>query len=358
MSAERAGAGAAALQPSASPGTDDERRVLQRDVVVVGASAGGVEALRTLVAGLPAELAASVFVVLHVLPGGASVLPKILARAGKLPVSAPADGEPIERGRVYVAPPDHHMLLRDGRVHLTGGPRENGHRPAVDPLFRSAARAYGRRVIGVVLSGALDDGTAGLRMISELRGLALVQDPKDALYPGMPASALEHDPRARAVPLAGLADAICTAIDEPLSEEDDAAAELAGKCEPSESDRSDDDPREGLLTAITCPECGGTLWEHDEEGLLRFKCHVGHAYSADSLEVSQSQSLEAAMWAALRSLQERAELFRRLARRAGGEGRLEAKASTAERHADVLRSLVTTFGREPGTATEAGRVAD
>jgi two-component system chemotaxis response regulator CheB len=338
-----------------------ERRTLQRDIVVLGASAGGVEALGTLIGGLPAELPASVFVVLHVLPGGASVLPKILGRAGPLLVAAAVDGEKIERGRVYVAPSDHHMLLADDLVRLTRGPRENGHRPAVDPLFRSAARAYGRRVVGAVLSGALDDGTAGLRMISDLGGLALVQDPADALYPSMPNSALAHDPSARAVPLSELADTICAAVDEQLADEDteaEEAAAAAAAAEPESPDRSDDDPRGGLLTAITCPECGGALWEHDDEGLLRFKCHVGHAFSADSLEVSQSQSLEGSLWAALRSLQERAELFRRLARRAGGEARLEAKARTADQHARVLRSLVTSFGREPGTAGEAGRIGE
>jgi two-component system chemotaxis response regulator CheB len=326
----------------------------QRDIVVVGASAGGVEALGTLVAGLPAELAASVFVVLHVLPGGVSVLPKILARAGALPVAAATDGEAIERGRVYVAPSDHHMLLIDGCVHLTRGPRENGHRPAVDPLFRSAARAYSRRVIGAVLSGALDDGTAGLRMISDNGGVALTQDPADALYPSMPSSALKHDPSARAVPIARLADVICAAIDEQLPEPESGAevTELTGKSEPQSTDRGDEGPQPGLLTAITCPECGGALWEHDEGGLLRYRCHVGHAYSADSLEVSHSQSLEGSLWAALRSLQERAELFRRLALRMGDEERLERRVRTAEQHAGVLRSLITNVGREPGTAGE------
>jgi two-component system chemotaxis response regulator CheB len=330
----------------------------QRDIVVVGASAGGVEALGTLMSGLPPELGAAVLVVLHMLPGGVSVLPKILSRAGPLPAASAVDGEPIERGRVYVAPSDQHMLVANGHIRLTRGPRENGHRPAVDPLFRSAARAYGRRVIGVVLSGALDDGTAGLRVISDVGGLALVQDPSGALYPSMPSNALDHSPTARAVPIEQLAGTICAALDEPLQgvEEELVAAGL--KSEPASPDRSDDDPRAGLLTGITCPECGGALWEHDEEGLLRFKCHVGHAYSADSLEISQSQSLEASLWAALRSLQERADLFRRLARRVGGEGRLERKARIADQHAEVLRSLVTSIGREPGTAGEAGRSAD
>lgn len=329
----------------------------QRDIVVIGASAGGVEALMTLFGGLPLELPAAVFVVLHVMPGGTSVLPRILSRAGPLPVSAAANGEPIERGRAYVGPPDHHMLIRDGEVRLTNGPRENGHRPAVDPLFRSAARAHGRKVIGVVLSGALDDGSAGLQMIGEAGGLALVQEPASALYPSMPDSALGHTPSARAVPIEELADAICQAVDEPLAHgADDDREQLVTSVPVDEPERSDDNPRNGVLSAITCPECGGSLWEHDDhEGMLRFKCHVGHAYSVDSLEISQAQALEAALWAALRSLQERAELFRRLARRVGGGERLESKAKVVDEHAAVMRELVTSFGSEPGTAGETTR---
>ncbi|HTZ85635.1 MAG TPA: chemotaxis protein CheB [Solirubrobacteraceae bacterium] len=324
----------------------------QRDIVVIGASAGGVEALGTLTAGLPAELGASVFVVLHVMSGGKSVLPQILSRKCALTVAAADDGEEIERGQVYVAPPDHHMLIADGHVRLTHGPRENGHRPAVDPLFRSAARAFGRRVIGVVLSGALDDGTAGLRMICEAGGVALVQDPAGALYPSMPASALEHTPQARAVPLGQLADAICAAIDEPLGEDEPPSGNPIKSSPVAEPDRSDDDPRAGVLTALTCPECGGALWEHDEHGVIRFKCHVGHAYSSESLEASQAESLEGALWAGLRSLQERADLFNRLARRGRANERMREKAKVAEGHASVLRALVTSFGAEPGDAGE------
>jgi two-component system chemotaxis response regulator CheB len=278
------------------------------------------------------------------------VLPSILTRAGLLPASAARNGEPVLHGRAYVAPPDHHMLVLDSRVHLTSGPRENGHRPAVDPLFRSAARSHGRRVIGAVLSGALDDGSAGLRMISEAGGVALVQDPADALYPGMPDAALEHTPGARAVPIAQMAQAICDAVGEPLPGDGAQAAAVAKSETVDQPDRSDDDPRDGALTPITCPECGGSLWEHDEGGLLRFKCHVGHAFSLESLDAGQADGLEAALWAALRSLQERAELFRRLARRVGTDGRLEQKAQITDGHAAVLRSLIASLGTERSAA--------
>jgi two-component system, chemotaxis family, protein-glutamate methylesterase/glutaminase len=336
------------------PGTDEppaRQAATQRDIVVIGASAGGVEALRELVEGLPRELPAAVFIVLHVSPGGTSVLPQILARRTTLAVAAAGQGDPIERGRVYVAPPDHHMLLDDGHVILTRGPRENGLRPAIDPLFRSAARAFGPRVIGVVLSGALDDGTAGLKMITDSGGLGLVQDPAEALYPSMPQHALEYD-APRAVPLAEMADTICAMLDEPVPLDPEPAGSAGNPDPPGVEERSDDvDPRSGSLTALTCPECGGALWEHDEEGLLRFRCHVGHAYSADSLEVGQSQALEMALWAALRSLQERADFFRRLARRSQGS-RFAEKARLADEHAQVLRSVVTSIGREPGEAGE------
>src|SRR4051812_33241997 len=160
------------------------------DIIVIGASAGGVETLKQLVAGLPAELPAAVFVVLHVTPNGPGYLPRILEKAGPLPVCSPKDGDGIANGRIYVAPPDHHMLVEPGRLRVVRGPKENRHRPAVDPLFRSAAWAYGPRVIGVVLSGTLDDGAAGLWAIKSCGGVAVVQDPEDALFGEMPASAL------------------------------------------------------------------------------------------------------------------------------------------------------------------------
>src|SRR3954464_475129 len=165
--------------------------VVQRDLVVIGASAGGVDALQEIVADLPPELPASILVVLHVPSTGTSVLPQILSRRGVLPAVFAENGMPLERGQIYVAPADHHLLIHEGRIRLTQGPRENGHRPAVDPMFRSAARAAGPRCVGVVISGLLADGATGLRFIKEHGGAAVVQDPADALFPSMPQAALE-----------------------------------------------------------------------------------------------------------------------------------------------------------------------
>jgi two-component system, chemotaxis family, protein-glutamate methylesterase/glutaminase len=187
---------------------EDEDATVQRDLIVIGASAGGVQALQELAATLPADLPAAVVVVLHLMPDGTSVLDSILDRAGPLPAGQAQDGEPLEHGHIYVGPPDFHLLLRDSTIHLSAGPEENGHRPAIDMLFRSAARAYGPRVIGVVLTGTLDDGTDGLRLIKKLGGATLVQDPDDAAYGDMPRSAIRSVDPDRVLPLAEMAVAI------------------------------------------------------------------------------------------------------------------------------------------------------
>jgi len=178
------------------------------DVVALGASAGGVEALQAVVGGLPASFPAAVLIVLHVAQAGTSVLADILDRAGPLPVANALDGEHLRRGRAYVAPPNHHMVLSRDTIELNNGPRENGHRPAIDPLLRSAAEAFGARAAGVILSGTLDDGTAGLRTLALRGGTTLAQDPETALHPGMPRSAAQHAPVAAILPLAQIAPAL------------------------------------------------------------------------------------------------------------------------------------------------------
>src|SRR4051812_46304658 len=161
----------------------------KHDVIVLGASAGGVEAISRIVAEFPRDIRASILIVLHI-SRGRSMLPEILTRAGRLPAAHPTDREPLQYGRIYVAPPDHHLIVQDGVARVVHTASENGVRPAVDPLFRSAARVYGSRVIGVVLTGALDDGTAGVAAIKEVGGVTIAQDPEEAFSPGMPRSAI------------------------------------------------------------------------------------------------------------------------------------------------------------------------
>jgi two-component system, chemotaxis family, protein-glutamate methylesterase/glutaminase len=318
------------------------------DIVVVGASAGGVEALVDLARSLPADLPAAVFVVLHVPPTGSSALPDILSRQGPLPATHVKDGEPVESGRIYVAPPDHHVLLRAGHVHLARGPRENGHRPAVDPLFRSAARHYATRVIGVVLSGALDDGTAGLAAIKARGGLAVVQEPTDAMYPGMPASAIEHVPVDHVQPAAAMGTllarlTLAPATEPPRPVPDDMKVEVEVEGFSLEAIEGE---HPGTPSGFSCPDCNGVLWELQDGELQRFRCRVGHAWSPESLLTQQSEALEAALWVALRSLEERAALAKRLAEPARRRGhsitarRFEEQADEAQQAARLVRDLL------------------
>jgi two-component system, chemotaxis family, protein-glutamate methylesterase/glutaminase len=317
-------------------------------IVVVGASAGGVEALTDLTASLPDDLPAAVFVVLHLPATGTSALPEILRRHGPLPAAHVKDGEPIQPGRVYVAPPDHHVLLRTGHVHLSRGPRENGHRPAIDPLFRSAAREYATRVIGLVLSGALDDGTAGLLAIKSRGGTAVVQDPADALYPGMPGHALEHvqvDHVAAAASMGKLLARLITDLAVPPADPVPRAMQVEVEMEGFSLEAFEGN-HPGRPSGFSCPDCNGVLWQVQDGGLERYRCRVGHAWSPESLLTQQSEALEAALWIALRSLEERGALARRLAEPARRRGhsitatRFEEQAAEAEHAARLVRDLL------------------
>ncbi|HEX8833605.1 MAG TPA: chemotaxis protein CheB [Abditibacteriaceae bacterium] len=291
------------------------------DIVVIGASAGGVEALAQLVKSLPPDFPAAVFVVLHVPSYGTSVLPQILSRRGPLPAFHPRDGQPIKPGQIYVAPPDSHLLIKRGFVRLVHGPRENGHRPAVDPLFRSASRAYGPRVVGVILSGTLDDGTSGLLCVKDRGGYAVVQDPNDALYPGMPRSAIDNVKIDTVLPLSSIPQKLVQLAYSQVEEDFimDDFEEILDAVEHKDALESGQTPP-GELSRLTCPDCGGSLWEIKENDLIRFRCHTGHGYSAESLLAEQTDSLEEALWSAYRALQESAELANRLAGRAQQRG--------------------------------------
>ena len=321
----------------------------ERNIIVIGCSVGGVEALQRLVERLPKNLPAAIFVVLHLSPQSTSVLPEILTRAGTLPAVHPRDGESIRTGRIYVAPPDKHLLIEDGRVRVMRGPRENRHRPAIDPLFRSAARWYGPRVIGVVLTGSLDDGTAGLLAIKKRRGLGIVQDPEDAFCSDMPRSAIEAGAVDYVEPVHRIPELLEKLVAIAVSENGSGkSSRLRKETEFAELDMDaiEDENRPGTPSPFACPDCGGVLWEQDGEEMLRFRCRVGHAYTASSLTVAQTEQVEGALWAAMRALEEGASLARRMAENAakGNRGRLERRfrerAESKMQHAEVLRRLI------------------
>jgi two-component system chemotaxis response regulator CheB len=339
-----------------------------RDMVVIGASAGGVEALTKLVRGLPRGYAGSVFVVLHIAPDTTSVLASILQRAGPLTATTAKEGELPRPGSVYVAPPNCHLLISDdGRMTLSAGPKENGHRPAVDPLFRTAATVYGPRTVGVVLSGSRDDGTAGLRAIKTAGGTAVVQDPNEALAPSMPLSAIEHV-RVDAV---RTAENISTLLVQLASIEPPAvvagngsgegAREAADQREPTVM-RSTSPITSGNSSGLTCPECSGALWEVKDHELIQYRCRIGHVYSLESMLAEQSRSVEAALWAGVAALEERAQLMRRVAERTGDpqspvRAQFSGDAELAERQAALLRDAVTEYasrGLSALTGSEEG----
>ncbi|WP_437719818.1 chemotaxis protein CheB [Sorangium sp. So ce861] len=316
------------------------------DIITLGASAGGVEVLIALIGGLPSKLPASVFVVLHQPSTGRSVLPQILERTTRMPVATAVDGEPIERGRIYIAAVDHHLLIGEGVVRVVYSAKENGHRPAVDPLFRSAAAAYGPRVVGVVLSGARDCGTAGLLEIKRAGGVAVVQDPKDALFPEMPQSALDNVPVDHCVPLARLPPLLVELVHQG-----------AGKA-PEEAETSYGlvgENVEALESEFTCPECGGNLIRSGDGAMLSFRCKVGHRYSPEGLEDEQAEALEAALWVALRTIEDTVALARRMAQRAQERNQLHVMAhfeekvrAAEERGALVRRALM---GKDAGNGS-------
>jgi two-component system, chemotaxis family, protein-glutamate methylesterase/glutaminase len=307
--------------------------VAKRNFVVVGASAGGVEALRTLVHGLPSDFPAAVLLALHLPAESPSALPLILRRAGSLPVSQAQNDSPLRNGHILVAPPDRHVIVFDNRVTLTRGPRENGHRPAVDVMFRSAARAKGAQAIGVVLSGALDDGAAGMVAITLRGGLGVVQDPADALHPAMPQNAIEAAHPEHVLPVEEIPALLCDLVQQEVhgpGAEPSELMEMETAMADLDPSALNDPDRPGEPAGLGCPDCNGSLFQIHEGGLLRFRCRVGHAWSPQSLLAEQAVSLEGALWMALRSLEEKAALSRDMSARATARGH----DRTANRFAD------------------------
>lgn len=308
-----------------------EHRPLFHDVIVIGASSGGIEPLQRLIGSLPADLPACICIVLHT--GAISRLAEILDRVGPLPVKQAKSGEPIKAGQVYVAAPGAHLLLHDSHVILRRGPRENFARPAIDPLFRSAAATFGARVIGVVLSGALNDGTAGLRAIKRCGGVAVIQDPDDATVPDMPESAQRHVDVDYTVAVAEMAGLLTSLAAEPAGETPEipmdikmeaaiAARELTGMASAEKL---------GTLSPFSCPECHGTLWEVADDRVLRYRCHTGHAFSAEAMLSAHTDEIEKKLWGLFRSHRERAALASRMAKEAHKQNRNAAATSLLER---------------------------
>lgn len=318
-------------------------------IITIGASAGGVEALQVALRGLPADLPAAVFVAMHLSPDSPGLLPAILTRAGALPASSPIDGAVIEPGRIYVAPSDHHMLIETtGRIRLSRGPKENHFRPAIDPLFRSAAHAFGPRVIGVVLTGALDDGTAGLWAIKRHGGVAMVQDPDEALVSSMPLSALRFVDVDHCLHLAEIGPMLARLTEEPsttTSQPEVREMDIESKLLLGE-DLGNEGWKLGTPSHYACPECHGTLQEIKEGALVRYRCHVGHGYSIDTLMSELTLKVSEALWNAVRAIEETAKLLRQEAEHARKEQdfglceRYLQRTKTAQMNADAIRTVV------------------
>jgi two-component system chemotaxis response regulator CheB len=331
----------------------------RRDIIVVGTSTGGIEALKVLVGGLPHDFAASLFIVLHTAPYSPDILPEILERAGPLPASNARDWEQLSPGHIYVAPPDYHLLIeRSGYTRVTQGPKENRFRPAVDPLFRSAAHAFGARVVGVILTGWLDDGVAGLYAVKECGGTAVVQDPEDAEAPSMPLNAVRRVKVDHCVPLAEMAPLLARLVKAsgaeegayPVSERMETEVKIA---------REDDALESGILqwgkpSIYGCPECHGVLLQLEEGGHLRFRCHTGHAYSVQSLLAEMAEKTEESVWSAVRSIEEQAMLMRRLAEHLGrheDDGAAALMLQNAQetlRRAELVKQATLNYGRRGG----------
>ena len=318
-------------------------------VIVIGTSAGGMPALTELLSQLADSLPAAVLVVQHLSPESSGEhLVARLSRHTTLLCQLARHGETARAGHLYLAPPDRHLLAKDGSVpHLlvTKGPRENHFRPSVDALFRSAAVAYGARAVGVVLTGMLHDGTAGLEFIKRCGGIAVVQDPAEAEYASMPETALRNVDVDYVVPLdmmAPLLDEITrgpapkhqTPIPEDLKQEAAIAERVVGSTE--------EVLKIAHLVPLTCPDCGGNLWEVSEGRVLRFRCHTGHAFTADALLHSSQQSLEETLWVALRMMEERKNLLSSMAVRGAGAYSVqqEERLEEIKKHINRLREFL------------------
>jgi two-component system, chemotaxis family, protein-glutamate methylesterase/glutaminase len=294
-----------------------------RDIVAIGASAGGVEALIGLVAGLPADLPASVLVTLHLSNQFRSSLDELLTRAGSLRAKFAEDREPLRKGRIYVAPPDRHLLVEGDRITLGIGPRENNSRPAIDPMLRSAALCCCNRTVGVVLTGTLGDGASGLWAVGRCGGTTVVQDPRGAAFPEMPQNALKLANPDHVVDLRQMPRLLTSLVHEPVGAPGAAPEGLDLEVEIAKGERENTMSELDIIgrrSVLSCPDCQGVMWEIDEDELTRFRCHVGHTYAADMMSLALDEGLRRALASALRALEERVALARQLCNQAQEKG--------------------------------------
>ena len=347
-----------------------------KNIIVIGASAGGFEALKTLVRGLPAELRASVLIVWHISPEVRGVLPHVLNRIESLPAAHPDDREEIRDGHIYIAPPDRHMLVENGQIRITRGPKENRFRPAIDPLFRSAAYHYGATVIGVILSGSLDDGTSGLWTVKNRGGIAIVQDPNDAEVPSMPENAIREVAVDYTLPVAAIPTVLVDLLDERRKvarvtvkkndENKDKQLKLEIGIALEETALDAGVMELGNLTPYTCPECHGVLSALTDGTITRFRCHTGHGFSVDSLLATLTENIEKSMWSAIRGVEESIILLNHIGDHFAelNQPQLAAayfkKANEARARNDIIRAAV--FSNEQlatdnvgNSGTELGR---
>lgn len=330
-----------------------------RNIIVIGASAGGFDALKVLVRDFPADFQASIFIVWHMSPDVTGLLPQVLSRNGALPAKNAEDLEPIVPGQIYVAPPDRHLIIEGSRVRITRGPRENRFRPAVDPLFRSAAYAYGARVIGVILSGALDDGTSGLWTIKHRGGIAVVQDPFDAENPSMPRNALREVAVDHVVPVSEMAQLLVrlsrekppAVFDKFMEQDEQTEFEIRTA---GEDKTTFDIMKFGELTTYTCPECHGVLFMLRDGERPRFRCHTGHAFSTDSLLSTVTESIEDTLWSAIRCIDESVLLLKHMGEHYSTSGQPDLaavyfkKALEASARSQSVRQAVLNHERLSG----------
>ncbi|MGH6671308.1 MAG: chemotaxis protein CheB [Xanthobacteraceae bacterium] len=324
-----------------------------RDVLAIGTSAGGVQALLFLARNFPSDFPASVLITIHLPSHVRSSLDQILSRAGPLPAVFASDGETIRRAHIYIAPPDRHLLLDGDRLALGSGPRENNSRPAIDPMLRSAAVCCGARAVGVVLTGTLGDGASGLWAVRQCGGLTVVQDPHDAAFPEMPLTALNRTKADHVVRLAHMPALLASLAHQPAGEAAPRPSGVAYEVEIARNGRSAMDKMDdlGRRSVLACPDCGGVMWEIDEEGLLRYRCHVGHTYASEMMSVALDDSLRRALASALRALEERVALAQKLYRQAVDAGHWllaetwSQKARECEREMNVIRDAVHRMDR-------------